>query len=59
MEDSEKIFKPFYTTVPNGSGLGLPLVKKVIEFHNGTIAADNSEGGGAVFTIELPFFQRG
>ena len=53
-EDSDKIFNPFYTTWADGIGLGLPIVKKVIDYHNGAITANNNEGGGAVIIIELP-----
>jgi len=53
-EDCEKLFKPFYTTRANGTGLGLSMAKKVVDFHNGAIYAENRESGGAVFTIELP-----
>ena len=53
-ENAEKLFKPFYTTRAQGIGLGLPMVKKTIDFHNGRITAANAPGGGAVFTIELP-----
>ena len=53
-EDVDNIFKPFFTTRNNGIGLGLSMVKKVVDFHNGSIKAASSERGGAVFTIELP-----
>lgn len=53
-EDSEVLFKPFYTTKRNGTGLGLAVVKRVIDFHNGVIRAENKTGEGAVFTITLP-----
>lgn len=52
--DAEEIFKPFYTTRNNGVGLGLSMVRKVIDFHNGKISATNGADCGAVFTIELP-----
>jgi PAS domain S-box-containing protein len=53
-EDAEILFKPFYTTKRNGTGLGLAVVKRVIDFHNGTIRAESKPGKGAVFTITLP-----
>lgn len=53
-DDAEEMFKPFYTTRNNGVGLGLSMVRKVIDFHNGKIYASNNPEGGAVFTIELP-----
>jgi len=48
-----KIFLPYYTDKPKGSGLGLTIVKEIIEKHNGKIYALPSEEG-AVFVIELP-----
>lgn len=53
-EDCDKLFKPFYTTRRNGTGLGLSMVKKVIDFHSGTVKANSPAGGGAEFTIGLP-----
>lgn len=52
--DCEKLFKPFYTTRRNGTGLGLSMVKKMVDFHKGTIRANSPAGGGAEFIIELP-----
>ncbi|BBB31793.1 two-component system, NtrC family, sensor kinase [Thermotomaculum hydrothermale] len=49
----DMIFKPFFTTKETGTGLGLPIVKKIIEYHNGEIFAENREEGGAKFTIIL------
>ena len=53
-EDTENLFKPFFTTRRNGTGLGLSMVKKVVDFHNGAILAESQPGQGAVFTIKLP-----
>ena len=52
--DLKEIFTPFFTTREDGTGLGLANVKKIVEYHGGTITADNSEEGGAIFTIDLP-----
>lgn len=49
-----KIFEPYFTTKHRGMGLGLAVVKKIIEEHDGKISAANKTGGGAVFTILLP-----
>jgi nitrogen-specific signal transduction histidine kinase len=51
-----KIFDPFFTTKPVGigTGLGLSISHGIVTEHGGTIRFENSEGGGAVFTIELP-----
>jgi PAS domain S-box-containing protein len=56
-EDSEKVFLPFFTTKPEGSGLGLALVQKIIVSHNGTIALESSSPQGACFVIRLPVRQ--
>lgn len=53
-EDLKKIFNPFFTTKDKGSGLGLPIVKKIIESHGGTIWVESHEGSGTRVMIELP-----
>jgi signal transduction histidine kinase len=52
--DRERIFRPFFTTKRNGTGLGLALVQKIIVFHNGRIRVARSPLGGARFEISLP-----
>lgn len=53
-EEISNLFTPFYTTKENGSGLGLILVKKVIEEHDGEISVESKLGIGTTFTIKLP-----
>ena len=48
------IFDAYYSSRPQGSGLGLPTVKKIVEAHNGTISVDSEPGKGTSFTIRLP-----
>ena len=50
----DKIFTPFFTSKPSGSGLGLHTVNRVIEAHFGRIRVDSQEGRGTRFYIELP-----
>ncbi len=50
----DKIFDPFFTQRKGGIGLGLAVVKKIIEAHQGKIEAGRSELGGALFKIRLP-----
>jgi signal transduction histidine kinase len=48
------VFRPFFTSKRNGTGLGLALVQKIIVFHNGRIVAASSPQGGASLQITLP-----
>ena len=49
-----RIFEPFYTTKSEGMGLGLSIVRRLVELHRGTIRCDSSPGNGTTFTIHLP-----
>ena len=48
------IFEPYFTTKPEGSGLGLWIVQQIITAHGGAVEVANAAGGGAVFTVHLP-----
>jgi signal transduction histidine kinase len=48
------VFRPFFTSKRNGTGLGLALVQKIIVFHNGRVAAAESPQGGASLQVTLP-----
>lgn len=52
--DRERIFEPFFTGKTQGTGLGLAVVRRVVEQHRGTIAVADNPGGGAVFRAEIP-----
>lgn len=56
--EQEKIFAPFHTTKTQGTGLGLPICRQLIEQHGGTIRLESRMGEGSTFIIELPA-QRG
>ena len=53
-ENMTKIFNPFFTTKEKGSGLGLSIVRNIIEGHEGTITIENAEGSGIRVIIYLP-----
>lgn len=53
-EERERIFEPFHTTRPRGTGLGLAVCRKIVEEQGGTITAGGQPGSGAVFTVTLP-----
>ena len=58
IENVETIFKPFETSKARiGTGLGLPIVKKTVELHKGTITVNSRPGQGATFIIALPIKQ--
>ncbi len=50
----EQVFRPFFTSKRNGTGLGLALVQKIIVFHNGRITVGTSPLGGASLQVSLP-----
>ena len=53
LENPDKIFTQFYTTKPNGMGMGLTIVRSIVESHRGELGAENVEGG-ARFYFRLP-----
>lgn len=52
--DLEKIFVPFYTTKPRGTGLGLPIVRRIVDAHGGRIEVASVPGQGTTVRIRLP-----
>lgn len=53
-EDREKIFLPFFTTKPSGTGLGMAIVKKIVDLHGGEVGVESEPGRGTRVRISLP-----
>ena len=53
-ETLERVFEQFFTTKPKGLGIGLAIVRSIVQSHGGTIVAENADGGGARFYFTLP-----
>ncbi len=53
-EDLERIFKLYYTTKPDGSGIGLSVVYRIVQLHDGTIEARSRVGRGTVMIVRFP-----
>ena len=63
-KDRSRIFEKFYRSESDsvrkitGSGIGLTLVKEIVESHNGTITVESEENKGSTFTIQIPLYQK-
>lgn len=53
-ERAAEIWAPFHTSKANGTGLGLSMVRKIVEGHGGTVEVDSAPGRGAAFLVTLP-----
>jgi signal transduction histidine kinase len=53
-EVAPRIFEPFFTTRATGTGLGLAVVKRIIDSHHGKLRFTTAEGRGTTFTLWLP-----
>ena len=53
-EDRARVFEPYFTRKPRGTGLGLALVRQTIEHHRGSIELRQAEGGGTAVVVTLP-----
>jgi signal transduction histidine kinase len=50
----KRLFEPFFSTKTHGIGMGLTIVRSIVERHHGALRAENLSAGGALFTVTLP-----
>ncbi len=53
-EDLHKVFRPFFTTKPDGTGLGLAMASRIVDAHGGALRVYSTPGAGALFEFVLP-----
>jgi len=53
-QDSQNIFTPYFTTKATGTGLGLPIVERIVNDHGGSVWFNTAEGIGTTFYVDLP-----
>jgi signal transduction histidine kinase len=51
---AERVFDAFYTTKPNGLGMGLSISRSIVEAHRGRLWAENNRARGATFCFTIP-----
>jgi signal transduction histidine kinase len=55
LADTNNLFVPFFTTKPNGSGIGLALSRQIVDAHGGFLSIENrTDGAGVIATVTLP-----
>ena len=57
--EARRVFEPFFTTKSRGTGLGLPICRRIVEAHGGAIEFQSQPGRGARVTVSLPIRQNG
>jgi two-component system sensor kinase FixL len=56
--DLDRVFTPFFSTKPDGLGMGLSISRTIVKAHGGRIWAENSARGGAIFSCVWPAAQQ-
>ena len=53
-----RVFEPYFTTKPTGTGLGLLIVRRIVREHGGELSIESNEGEGLTLTIRLPYIEK-
>ncbi len=57
-ENLSRVFEPYFTTKPSGTGLGLLIVRRIVREHGGELSIESNEGEGLTLTIRLPYIEK-
>jgi two-component system, sporulation sensor kinase E len=57
-ENLSRVFEPYFTTKPSGSGLGLLIVRRIVREHGGELSIESGQGKGLTLTIRLPYVEK-
>src|SRR5438477_6408348 len=57
-ENLGRVYEPYFTTKPAGTGLGLLIVRRIVREHGGELSIESSEGKGLALTIRLPYLEK-
>jgi len=53
-QEHERVFRPFFSTKPRGTGLGLPIARRIVREHGGDLSFESAVGRGTTFVVRLP-----
>jgi two-component system, sporulation sensor kinase E len=57
-ENLSRVFEPYFTTKPSGTGLGLLIVRRIVREHGGELSIESTQGKGLTLTIRLPYVEK-
>src|SRR5437763_7306478 len=57
-ENLSRVFEPYFTTKPSGTGLGLLIVRRIVREHGGELSIESGQGKGLTLPIPLPYIEK-